>query len=432
MFRSKSKDSELIETLGNYCGVGLWDAILVNEDALHPQSRWTWTNEFRRLLGYKNEVDFPNTCQAWSDKLHPEDVEKTFGAFGQALKRVPGKKSLYDTTYRLKMADGSYRWFRATGGVVHDGAGKAVRACGSLVDIHEAVLTEESVRRQAASLIELTRAFERDMSALSTTVEGAATELEATARQLASAAEDTSRQSMAVSTSAEEASSSVTAVASAAEELSASVGNIRRELEAWATMSTAAVEEADSTVNLVGELRNVAASIGDVVELINGLAAQTNLLALNATIEAARAGEAGRGFAVVASEVKALATQTASATADISQKVEAIRASTDRSAVAIGSISGTIGKIDSSATSITHAIEQQGSATQEIVHAVHLAARGTSNVTGNIGGVARAAETTGAAATQVLSASAELSQQAGRLRQQVTQFLEGVQRASAA
>ena len=35
------------------------------------------------------------------------------------------------------MADGNYRWFRATGGVVHDAAGKAVRACGSLVDINE-------------------------------------------------------------------------------------------------------------------------------------------------------------------------------------------------------------------------------------------------------------------------------------------------------
>ena len=58
------------------------------------------------------------------------------------------------------------------------------------------------------------------------------------------------------------------------------------------------------------------------------MAAQTNLLALNATIEAARAGEAGRGFAVVAGEVKALASQTAAATEEISGQIRAIQDTT--------------------------------------------------------------------------------------------------------
>ena len=52
------------------CGTRSWS----NEDALHPQSRWTWTNEFRRLLGFRSETDFPNVCQSWSDKLHPDDA----------------------------------------------------------------------------------------------------------------------------------------------------------------------------------------------------------------------------------------------------------------------------------------------------------------------------------------------------------------------
>ena len=67
----------------------------------------------------------------------------------------------------------------------------------------------------------------------------------------------------------------------------------------------------------VSGLMQALAGIGKVANEIAAIAKQTNLLALNATIEAARAGEAGRGFAVVAGEVKALASKTAEATAQI-------------------------------------------------------------------------------------------------------------------
>ena len=185
MFLSgKAKNDELMDILGNYCGVGLWDARLVNEDALHPESQWMWTNEFRRLLGFKNESDFPNVCRSWSDKLHPDDATRTFAAFNEALKKKSAK-SLYDVTYRLKMADGRYRWFRATGGVVHDSNGKAIRACGSLVDIDDVTVAANAAKERAGVLGNLTNEFDREMSALTETVSGAATRFEATAQQLA-------------------------------------------------------------------------------------------------------------------------------------------------------------------------------------------------------------------------------------------------------
>ncbi len=89
------------------------------------------------------------------------------------------------------------------------------------------------------------------------------------------------------------------------------------------------VTSVEAATREVDELAKVSQQIGDFVAQINDIAARTNLLALNATIEAAHAGEAGKGFAVVATEVKSLANQAGRAAADISKRIEALRARTD-------------------------------------------------------------------------------------------------------
>ena len=117
---------------------------------------------------------------------------------------------------------------------------------------------------------------------------------------------------------------SVDGVASASVELSASIDDISRQASHAAGIAGRAVNRARETDDTVQGLAKTAGRIGEVVGLINSIAAQTNLLALNATIEAARAGE---GFAVVASEVKALAKQTGRATEEITGQIGAIRVS---------------------------------------------------------------------------------------------------------
>ena len=170
-------------------------------------------------------------------------------------------------------------------------------------------------------------------------------------------------------------------------------------------------------------LAKSAGRIGEVVGLINTIAAQTNLLALNATIEAARAGEAGRGFAVVASEVKSLASQTAKATEEISEQIADIQKVAGEAIDAIKGIGSIISEVNEVATAIAAAVQQQGAATQEITRSTQFAAQGTKNVSDNITGVKADADAAAAAADDVKQASQTLETQSQQLGNQVTQFL---------
>ncbi|HVJ41569.1 MAG TPA: methyl-accepting chemotaxis protein [Dongiaceae bacterium] len=425
MFSFTRSNSELtdkvewLDILGRHSGVGLWDAVLVNGDAMHKNSRWTWTPEFRRLCGFSSEAEFPNVVHSWSDRLHPEDAGPTFAAFAQALKSGSG----YDVTYRLKVKDGSYRWFRATGGVVKDAAGVPRRACGSLVDIHPAKQAEEDRKKE---LTNLAAKFEASVGKLVEGVSSSAAQLQSTAQTMTVTAEQTSRQLAVVASASDETTRNVQTVASATEQLAASIGEIGGQVNESSRIVNTAVDQASETNEMIQSLSVAAQKIGDVVRLINDIAGQTNLLALNATIEAARAGDAGKGFAVVASEVKTLATQTANATDEIATQIRAIQEATASSVNAIQNITQTINRVNEISTSIASAVEEQAAATQEISRNVQQAAQGTIEVSTNIGSVTGAAKQTGDAAGHLQHSATELAKHGGLLKVQVEDFLNMV------
>jgi methyl-accepting chemotaxis protein len=303
----------------------------------------------------------------------------------------------------------------------------AVKARRLILDRQEQERRAEAEKR--ATMLQLADSFERSIGGIVNTVANAASEMQATAQSMSATAERTTRQVNVVAGAATEASASVATVASAAEELSASINEIMRQMVQSTAIADKAVSEAKSTDTTVEGLAQAAQKIGEVVGLIEEIASQTNLLALNATIEAARAGEMGKGFAVVASEVKTLASQTAKATEDIKGQIGSIQGITSVAVGAIRSIGGTIAQMNEIAAAISSAVEEQGAATREIAGSISHAAQGTNEVSSNIGGVAQSSIDVGAAASQVLDATRELSMQSEKLRRDVAEFLATIRAA---
>jgi methyl-accepting chemotaxis protein/putative methionine-R-sulfoxide reductase with GAF domain len=251
---------------------------------------------------------------------------------------------------------------------------------------------------------------------------GASEEMSAVSQQMTANSEETTAQATIVSGAAQEVHKNMQTVASATEQMTASIREIAKNASAAARVATSAVQVAQATTGTMKKLGDSSAEIGKVIKVITSIAQQTNLLALNATIEAARAGEAGKGFAVVANEVKELAKETAKATEDISQKIEAIQTDTRGAVEAIGQISTVIDQINDISNTIASAVEEQTATTNEIGRNVTETARGSEEIAHNIMGVTVAAESTAGGAADSQRAAAELAAMAAALQQVVGQF----------
>ncbi|MEQ8288051.1 methyl-accepting chemotaxis protein [Thalassospira sp.] len=240
---------------------------------------------------------------------------------------------------------------------------------------------------------------------------------------------ETARSRMADATGgADQASENVQVVASAAEELLASIEEIGQQVSMAADVAREAAQEAGTATANISDLDGKARQIGEVVTIIQDIAAQTNLLALNATIEAARAGEAGKGFAVVANEVKGLANQTAKATDEISEQISVIQVSVSGAVETIGRIDDVVGRVEGISTAIASAVEEQSAATREIANSAGKASEGVQTFASNIGELAQSIEEVGGVSQDVQGAATNLQSDSNSLEGSVSTFLNAVRR----
>ncbi len=331
---------------------GLWDMQVPDGPVGMEQEIW-WSGQFRSLIGFSDEADFPNVLRSWAERLHPEDREATLAAFAAHLADRSGRTP-YDVTYRLACKDGEYRWFRARGETLRDSAGKPLRVAGSMTDI-----TDELARNKRLDTA-LTR-FELALEMLSDGL----WDMEVVAgdpvnphnafwwsnqlrRLLGYASVEEFPDVLESWLSKVHPEDAKRVVDAFTAHLADRSGRTPYDIEyrirckdgeyRWFRAKGQTRRAANGApLRVVGALTDIQAAkheqelqqregsqrrqleqhlskVSEIMLTIKDIANQTNLLALNAAIEAARAGESGRGFAVVADEVRKLAERTRDAT----------------------------------------------------------------------------------------------------------------------
>ena len=272
-----------------------------------------------------------------------------------------------------------------------------------------------------------TEAFGKSVTGVMSALASAAANMRQTADIVNESAAAVRAEASETANGAGKSSADLTAVAAAVEEFTASVGEISRQVAVASDVAAQAVKRAETSQATIRGLADSTARIGDVVRLIDSIAGQTNLLALNATIEAARAGDAGKGFAVVAGEVKALAAQTAKATAEISAQIETVRGATEDTVAAMNEIGGIIGRMGEVSTAIAAAVEEQSVTTREIASSIQGVAGSTAQAAHAMENVVQVADRSGDASRQIVAQAGEIGSESERLRLQVEAFLQAVQ-----
>lgn len=290
-------------------------------------------------------------------------------------------------------------------------------------------LTREAEDERRKTIAEISGSFEAKVASVTDQVAPAVADLQAAAETMLATATGTGTRFEEVVSTSGQARSNIQAIAGAADGLRNSIATIREQATRSQGEAVSASRKAEEAARTVSEMVAGAETISQVVDLIRSIAEKTNLLALNATIESARAGDAGRGFAVVAQEVKQLATQTATATEEISAQIASIQ---QVSANAQGSMNQVVETIATSMqilTDLGRSIEEQLDATSEISDTVSRTVDETFTLDGSVGAIHSEIRDAATQSRTVIDAANLLSRHTGQLQAEMAEFVRMVRQA---
>ena len=294
----------------------------------------------------------------------------------------------------------------------------------------------------AASSEELTASAEQSTQVSHQVAQSITDVAAGTSKQLA-AVNDTSAVVEEVSASAEEVAATAETITGLSHKSTAATVNGSSAIERAVKQMGDIGDGSKAVNNAVVKLADSSHHIGEIVNVISGIAGQTNLLALNAAIEAARAGEQGRGFAVVAEEVRKLAEQSESAakeiaelikqnTTDIQKAVQAMEESSTSVAVGIDvvnaagatfkEISQLTDEVSTQIAGVSSAIGEIAKGSEQIVLSVRDIESVSKESAGQSQNVSAAAEELTASMTEISTSSQNLSKMAQELQVAVDKF----------
>lgn len=277
-------DRKRLNSFSTASGTDLWEFTIIDGNLEHPDNSIYYTPGYRYLLGYKDESEFPNTFEAWSEVVHPSDFPFLMEDFSAHLTDHTGQTP-YDYDFRMKTKAGEYRWFNVHGECIRNEDGIPLIAAGSVIDITDNKNLQISRTDDEKRQIELINGISNIVDTVTKEMQENVTLLETT-NQIA----DKTKSKIHIS-----------------------------------------LENALSMVENIEGVAKKSEEINNIITRIQAIAEQTNLLALNAAIESARAGEQGRGFAVVADEVRKLAKDSAESSKNIFDLVKDMTSITSNS-----------------------------------------------------------------------------------------------------